>query len=139
MLFFYGFKRTVEIAVEINQKIVNYLDVTLNLKDETFRPYHKLNDQIQYIHTESNHPPNIVNHIPASIENRRSNLYSTEILFKEPTKYFQDNLYQSGCNKKLTYKPTDTNHQKYSKHKRKIIWFNPPSAKMFLQKWENHF
>ena len=31
---------------------------------------------------------------------------------------------QSGYNKKLTYKPTDTNHQKHSKHKRKIIWFN---------------
>ena len=30
------------------------------------------------------------------------------------------------ANKKLTYKPTDTNHLKHSKYKRKIIWFNPP-------------
>ena len=36
---------------------------------------------------------------------------------------------QSGYNKKLTYKPTDTNHQKNSQHKRKIIWFNPPFSK----------
>ena len=46
-----------EITAESNLKIVNYLDVTFNLKDGTFRPYHKPDDQIQYIHTESNHPP----------------------------------------------------------------------------------
>ena len=57
-----------EIIVESNQNIVNYLDVTLNLKDATFRPYHKPSDQMQYIHTESNHPPNIIKHITASIE-----------------------------------------------------------------------
>ena len=44
-----------EITAESNLKIVNYLDVTFNLKDGTFRPYHKPDDQIQYIHTESNH------------------------------------------------------------------------------------
>ena len=46
-----------EITAESNLKIVNYLDVTFNVKDSTFRPYHKPDDQIQYIHTESNHPP----------------------------------------------------------------------------------
>ena len=35
-----------EIIAESNQKIVNYLDVTLNLKDGTFRPYHKPGDQM---------------------------------------------------------------------------------------------
>ena len=59
-----------EVTAECKQKIVNYLDVTLDLKDGTFRPYYKPNDQIQYIYTESNHPPNIIKHIPASIENR---------------------------------------------------------------------
>ena len=51
-----------EITAESNLKIVNYLDVTSNLKDGTFRPYHKPDDQIQCIHTESNHPPNIIKH-----------------------------------------------------------------------------
>ena len=46
-----------EITAESNQKIVNYLGITLNLKDGTFRPSHKPGDQMQYIHTESNHPP----------------------------------------------------------------------------------
>ena len=74
-----------EITAESNLKIVNYLDVNLNLKDGSFRPYHKPDDhQIQYIHTEPNHPPspNIIKHIPVSIETRLSNLSSTEIIFK---------------------------------------------------------
>ena len=61
-----------EITAESNQKIVNYLGITLNLKDSTFRPYHKPGDQMQYIHTESNHPPNIIKHIPAFIETHLS-------------------------------------------------------------------
>ena len=118
-----------EITAESNLKIANYLDVTFNLKDGTFRPYHKPDDQIQYIHTESNHPPNIIKHIPASIETRLSNLSSTEIIFRESTTHYKNNLRQSGYNKKLTYKPTNTNHQKHSKHKTKITWFNPPFSK----------
>ena len=116
-------------TAESNQKIVNYLDVTLNLKDGTFRSYHKPDDQIQYIHTESNHPPNIIKHIPAYIETRLSNLSSTEIIFTESTISYEDNLRQSGYKKKLKYKPTHTNHQKHGKHKRKIIQFNPPFSK----------
>ena len=113
-----------EIAAESNQKIVNYLGITLNLKDGAFRPDHKPGDQMQYIHTESNHPPNNIKHIPASIAMHLSNLYSTETIFKELTTHYKNNLRQSGYNKKLTYKPTGTNHGRHSKHKRKIIWFN---------------
>ena len=122
-------KYDLEIIAESNQKIVNYLGVTLNLKDGTFRPYHKPGDQMQYIHTESNHPPNIIKHIPASTETRLSNLSSTETTFKESTTHYKNNLWQSGHNKKLSYKPTDTKHQKHRKHKRKIIWFNPLFSK----------
>ena len=93
-----------EITAESNLKIVNYLDETFNLKDGTFRPYHKPDDQIQYIHTGSNHAPNIIKHIPASIETRLSNLSSTQIIFKESTTHYENNLRQSGYNKKLTYK-----------------------------------
>ena len=99
----------------------NNLDVTLSLKDGFFWPYHKPNDQMQYIHTESNHPPNIIKHIPASIETRLSNLSFTGTIFKESTTHYENNLWQFGYNKKLTYKPTDTKHQKHSKHKRKIM------------------
>ena len=81
-----------KIRAENNQKIVNYLDVTWNLKDGTFRPYHKPGDQMQYIHTESNHPPNIIKHKPASLEIRLSNLSSTATIFKESTTHYENNL-----------------------------------------------
>ena len=38
-----------EIAAESNSKIVNYLAVTLNLNDGSFRPCDKSHDIIQYI------------------------------------------------------------------------------------------
>ena len=81
---------------------------------------------------ESNHPPhtpNIVKHIPASLETRLSNLASTETIFKESTTHYENNFWQSGYNKKVKYKSTDGNHQKHSKHKRKIIWFHAPFSK----------
>ena len=84
---------------------------------------------MQYIQTESCHPPNIIKHIPASIETCLSNLSSTETIFKESTTHYKNNLWQSGYNKKLSYKPTDTKHQKHSKYKRKIISFNPLFSK----------
>ena len=71
----------------------------------------------------------ITSQILLNIETRLSNLSSVEILFKESTTHYEDNLQQSRCNKKLTDKPTDTKHQKHSKHKRKIICFNPPFSK----------
>ena len=74
------------------------------------RSYHKPSDQMQYIHTESNHSPNIIKHIPASIETCLSSLSSTETIFTESTTHYEYNLRQSGYNKKLSYKPTDTKY-----------------------------
>ena len=41
---------------------------------------------------------------------------------------------QSGYNKKLTYKPTETNHEKHSKHTRNTMWFNSPFRKNYSTK-----
>ena len=60
------------VIIECNMKIVNYLDVTFNLNDGTYRPYQKPDNIIQYIHVESNHPPNIIKQIPKAIEKRLS-------------------------------------------------------------------
>ena len=61
------------ITLESDQKVFNYLDVTLNLKDGTFRPYHK-QWPIQYVHAKYNHPQYIIKHIPAFTGSRLSNL-----------------------------------------------------------------
>ena len=84
-------------------------------------------------------PANIIEHIPTHIENCLSNLSSTATLFKESTTHYKDNLRHPGYNKKLTYKPTDTNHQKLNKPKRKIKWFNTPFSKNVSTKLEKYF
>ena len=56
------------ITIQYNLKIVNYLDVTSNLSKATYRPFCKPNNEIVYIHKESNHPPSILRQIPLSIE-----------------------------------------------------------------------
>ena len=71
-----------EIVAESNLRIVNYLDVTLNLNDGFFRPCDKPDDIIQYINKESNHPPNLIKHLPAFIEKRLSNNFPTKKYFK---------------------------------------------------------
>ena len=49
-----------ETVAESNLRIVNYQDVTLNLKDSSFRSCDKLDDIIQYINKEFNHSPNLI-------------------------------------------------------------------------------
>ena len=58
-------------------KTVNYLDVTLNLENSSYRPYEKENNQIKYTNIESNHPSSIINQLPLSIESRLSSLSSS--------------------------------------------------------------
>ena len=59
-----------DIVIQCNMKTVNYLDVTLNLENSTYRPYQKENNQIKYINIESNHPLSIIKQLPLSIEAR---------------------------------------------------------------------
>ena len=77
---------------ESNLRITNYLDVTLNLNDGSFRPCKKPVDIIQYINKESNHPPNLIKHLPASIEKRFSNNSFDEKIFQESPIYCEDTL-----------------------------------------------
>ena len=55
------------ITIQTNMKIINYLDVTFDLTNSTYCLYRKPNNHPQYINTKSNHPPNIIKQIPASI------------------------------------------------------------------------
>ena len=47
-----GFK----IEIKTNLKISDFLDVMFNLTKDTYRPYKKPNDPLQYVNTSSNNP-----------------------------------------------------------------------------------
>ena len=63
-------KYNLRITAEINYHTVNFLDVTLNLKDERYIPYRKPNNDPLYIDSRSNHPPCIIKQLPVSINKR---------------------------------------------------------------------
>ena len=49
-----------DIVIQCNMKVVDYLDITLNLNDSTFKPFRKEGEYTNYIHSESDHPPSII-------------------------------------------------------------------------------
>ena len=71
-----------DIIMDYNMNIINYLDITFNLNDGTDLPYQKPDNIIQYIHAVSNHPPNIISEIPKTIEKHLSQLSSNEEIFQ---------------------------------------------------------
>ena len=132
---------SLEIVAESNLKIVNHLDVTLNLNNGSFKPYHKPDDIIQYINKESNHPPSIIEHLPASTENRLSNNSSDEKMFKEAAIYYEDTLNKAGYINNLVYHTKSTNNQenKNKSRQRNVIWLNPPYSKSVATKIGQYF
>ena len=134
-----------DIVIQCNMKVVDYLDITLNLNDGTFKPFRKADEETNYINSESDHPPNIIKQLPISVEKRLSNLSSSKEIFDESKGYYQDALKRNGHNHILEYKPTTNATPK--NRQRKIIWFNPPYSKIvstnigksFLQLINKHF
>ena len=85
-----------QITVQTNLKMVDYLDVTLNLATGSYQPYRKPNDTPLYIHTQSNHPPPIIKHIPVAVEKRIASLSSTEEIFNKAAPTYNEALKTSG-------------------------------------------
>ena len=81
-----------DVIINCNMKIVNYLDVTLNLNNGSYRPYKKTNDEANYIHVNSDHPPSILKQLPMSIEKRLSSLSSSKEIFEETAPYYEQYL-----------------------------------------------
>ena len=114
-------------TAEANLKIVNFLDVTFDLENETFKPFLKPNNTPQYVHKQSNHPPSILENIPASVNKRLSSISSNEQMFEGAAPLYQEAIEKSGYDYKLKYDPSaNETPAKKRNRKRKILWFNPP-------------
>ena len=102
------------LEIKTNLKEVDFLDVSLNLRNGTYRPYKKPNDILLYVHSLLNHPPNVIKQIPNSIQERLSN----EEIFNTAKCGYEDTLKKSEF--KVVFK--------YTKNQRHtspiIIWFN---------------
>ena len=117
-----GFKST----IHTNLKTVNFLDITLDLTNYTYKPYKKDSNTPMYIHPSSNHPPSITKQIPKSISRRLSSNSSNINIFNKHKHLYDDALKHNGYKQELKFTPPQVS----SKHRsRNIIWFNPPYNK----------
>ena len=135
-----------KITVQSNLKVVDYLDVTLNLTTGKYYPFRKPNNDPLYINAKSNHPPSTIRQIPASISTRISGLSCNRDEFDKSSQLYNDALKSSGYNEGIHY--VEGQGRKQSKNRsRNIIWFNPPNsqnvrtniAKSFLCLIDKHF
>ena len=116
-----------KITINANLKIVDFLDVTLDLENNIYKPFIKPNNHIIYVNVESNHPPEIIRNIPESINVRLNSLSKTQEIFNQSIQPYQEALDKSGYKFKLNWipkRPEVSNRRKG--RARNITWFNPP-------------
>ena len=118
------------IRTEANLHIVNYLDVTFDLRKGTYLPYRKPDNPPVHINSCSNHPPTVIKQLPKSISKRLSDLSSNEEIFEIAKPAYRDDLNKSGFQKKLIYTSAQIKMIKIVINNKipKIIWYNPPDS-----------
>ena len=140
--------KCLDIIINSNMKIVNYLDITLNLNDGSYRPYKKPTEETDYIHVNCDHPSSILKQLPMSIEKRLSSSSPCKEIFEETAPYYEQDLSNCGYKEKLNYcDPTSPNL--ITKRKRQKQFMAQPTlysktvktiiGKFFLQLIKKHF
>ena len=114
------------VTIEANAKVVNFLDITLDLSRSIYKPYIKENEIPVYVNTASNHPPKILENIPLGINKRLSRISANEEVFNDAVPLYQEALQKSGFNHQLKFNPPDPEKPKKRYRKKEVIWFNPP-------------
>ena len=85
--------------MKTNLHIVDFLDVTFTLLDGTYKPYKKPNNQLLYVNTSLNHPPQIIKQLSISIRNSLSNYSSNKQIFDMLKGKYEKALRESGLQK----------------------------------------
>ena len=121
----HGFK----ITIETGQRRIEFLDVVLDLNQDSFRPFRKLNSETVYIHNSSNHPDYIKREIPRMVNKRLNNLSKSKQDFDFVKEHYQDALKKSNYQFDLTFVEKNTDGKAKRKRRRKTIYFQPPFSK----------
>ena len=83
------------IVCKTNLKIVNFLDVTLDLTSGKYKPYNKPGNIPQYINVKSNHLPNIIKNLSESISRLINKLSCDISIFDSSKDLYNNALYSS--------------------------------------------
>ena len=119
----FGFR----LDIQTDLKIADYLDFILNLYYGTVSPFRKRNQDLRYVKRGSNHPIQVLKHVPKGIEHRLSNNSSNKEIFQWSKQEYKEALKNDGYRIKLEYRGREESTTPKSRNRpRKILWFNPP-------------
>ena len=114
------------VTIDANKKVVNFLDITMDLETGIYKPYIKDNDTPMYVNIKSNHPPSVIKNIPLGVNRRLSRISANKTVFDAAAPTFQEALQKSGYNHQLTFEPPQNRNTKRKCRKKPVTWFNPP-------------
>ena len=130
--------------------MTDFLDISLNLSTNTYRPYRKDSNPPTYIQKSSNHPPHIIKQLPKMIGKRISSISANKEVFEAEAPIYNTALKNSGYTEKIRFEESSTpgpHPTRARTRKREILWFNPPwnsavstnVAARFLRLIDKHF
>ena len=116
------------VTITSNLEATDFLDIFLDLRSETHRVFTKDGDIPSYVHSQSNHPPNVLKNIGPAVNKRLTMLSANKDLFDQAKPLYQDALKRSKYSHDLKFEEeVETREEgKKRRRKRQIIWWNPP-------------
>ena len=118
------------IEIQVNKDVVDFLDVTLDIRNCFYQPFTKPNSVPVYVHRQSNHPPSVLQNIPQSVNDRLNRLSSSKEMFESVAPAYQEALNKSGYDYKLEFSDRSGDMSKQPRRNRtrsrRVTYFNPP-------------
>ena len=100
--------------------------MTFNLNSGLYRPYKKPKDQLLYVTTSSDHPPQVIKQLLNSINRKLIGNSSNKAVFNASKNAYEEALHKSGYKSNLEFPNEISSIKKNRPRRRNIIWFNPP-------------
>ena len=91
------------ITIEVGLSRFNFLDVTLDLDKEIYKPFRKLGDKPLYVSSWSNHPPRVIKNNPGCINKTLCEISANKEVFLEAIPPYQVELEKCGYKDKLVW------------------------------------
>ena len=110
---------SLKITIKANEKVVDFLDITLNMRTAIYKLYKKPNSNLTYIHKQSNHPPSIIKNLPKNTNKRLSTNSKNAQVFNEVCPPHAEFLKKNGYNTNLQFEKTCTNNSNEKKQNEK--------------------
>ena len=125
--------------IKCNLKIVDYLDISLDLNTGIYKPFNKPNNKPLNINASSNHPSSVLKQIPKSVSTRITANSCNEDIFRKSAPFYDSILQDCGFNENIKYCPEESVSSRRRKNHSRNIWYNPPFSKNVKTNVGKHF